>query len=109
MRRLVITLMGMMLMVAAGAASARNLNRHDLEMCRWGADMARQAQQSKMSGVTLYSARRKLEHRHFNQPWMRKMALGITDQTYHSRSRLRPMAVKQTYYEGCIRHEKARR
>ncbi len=109
MQRFGLTLMALVLTLAAGTASARNLNRHDVEMCRWGADIARQAQQSKLSGVTLYSARRKLERRHFSQPWMRKMALGITEQTYHSRSRLRPASVKQAYYQGCIHHEKGRR
>ncbi|WP_455924789.1 hypothetical protein [Pseudomonas putida] len=109
MRRIGLTLMALMLALAAGTASAKPLNRHEVEMCRWGAEIARQAQQSKLSGVTLYSARRKLERRHFSQPWMRHMAIGITEQTYHSRSRLRPAAVKQEYYQGCIRHEKTRR
>lgn len=36
-------------------------------------------------------------------------ALGITEQTYDSASRLKPAAVKQTYYEQCVRHELARR
>jgi hypothetical protein len=109
MRRIGLTMMALVLMLAAGMASARNLDRHDIQMCRWGADVARQAQQWKLSGVTLYSARRRMQQRHFSQPWMHKMALGITEQTYHSRSRLRPASVKQTYYQGCIRHEKARR
>ncbi|EIK93285.1 hypothetical protein PMM47T1_27689 [Pseudomonas sp. M47T1] len=108
MRRFGLTMMALVLTLAAGAASARSLTRHDVEMCRWGADIAAQAQQSKLSGRTLYSARRRLQQRHFSQPWMRKMALGITDQTYHSRSRLRPASVKQTYYQGCLHHEKAR-
>jgi hypothetical protein len=40
---------------------------------------------------------------------MRMTAMGITEQTYNSASRLKPAAIKQTYYEQCIRHELARR
>jgi hypothetical protein len=40
---------------------------------------------------------------------MRMTALGITEQTYNSASRLKPAAIKQTYYEQCVRHALARR
>jgi hypothetical protein len=50
-----------------------------------------------------------MQARHFPQQWMRMSALGITEQTYDSPSRLRPEGVKQVYYEGCTRHELARR
>lgn len=108
MRRVILAMLAVMLTTAAGSAMARDLSRHDRSMCQWGAEAARQAQQWKLSGVTLYSARRKVQQHRYSQPWMRKMALGITEQTYHSRSRLRPTAVKQTYYQGCVRHEMAR-
>lgn len=90
-------------------AQARNISKNDLQVCKWGAGMAGAAQQSKLSGTTLYSARKKLQTRKFSQPWMRKMAVGITEQTYKSRSRLKPAAVKQTYYDGCIQHDLARK
>lgn len=109
MRRLALTLATLLLAATANSAMARNLNRHEMHMCKWGADVARHAQQEKLSGVTLYSARRKLAHQRFSQPWMRSMAMGITEQTYHSRSRMRPAAVGKTYLEGCVRHERARR
>jgi hypothetical protein len=88
---------------------ARSISKNDLQVCKWGAGVASAAQQSKLSGTTLYSARKKLHTRKFSQPWMRKMALGITEQTYNSPSRLRPAAVKQTYYEGCVQHDLARK
>jgi len=97
------------LMVAAIPAQARDISKHDLEVCKWGAGMAGAAQQSKLSGTTLYSARKKLQAKKFSQPWMRKMAVGITEQTYKSPSRLKPVAVKQTYYDGCIQHDLARK
>jgi hypothetical protein len=50
-----------------------------------------------------------MQAQHFAQQWMRMSALGITEQTYDSPSRLRPESVKQVYYEGCIKHEVARR
>jgi hypothetical protein len=109
MRPFVLTLAILTLATAASPALARDLRPKDLQMCKWGAETARVAQQSKLSGVTLYSARKKIQAGHFAQPWMRKMALGSTDQTYQSPSRLGPLAIKQTYYEGCIKHELARR
>lgn len=36
-------------------------------------------------------------------------AMGITEQTYNSQSRLKPAAIKQTYYEQCVSHALARR
>ncbi|WP_213875103.1 hypothetical protein [Pseudomonas sp. dw_358] len=96
-------------LVAVSPVQARDLRPKDLQMCQWGAETARNAQQSKLSGVTLWTARHRVQVRHYAQPWMHKMALGITDQTYHSKSRLRPLAVKKAYYDGCIKHELARR
>lgn len=109
MRIVGLILAASVLTTLAVPAQARDISKNDLQVCKWGAGMAGDAQQSKLSGTTLYSARKKLNARKFSQPWMQKMALGITDQTYKSRSRLKPAAVKQTYYDGCIRHDLARK
>nr|WP_133750693.1 hypothetical protein [Pseudomonas sp. LP_7_YM] len=97
------------LMVAAVPAHARAISKNDLHVCKWGALVAQAAQESKLSGTTLYSARKKFQTRKFAQPWMQKMAVGITEQTYKSPSRLKPAAVKQIYYDGCIQHDLARK
>jgi hypothetical protein len=73
-------------------------------ICTWGSGIAAGAQESKLAGVTLYGARKKLQTRKFPQPWMRMTAMGITEQTYKSASRLKPADIKQTYYEQCLRH-----
>ncbi|WP_296259737.1 MULTISPECIES: hypothetical protein [unclassified Pseudomonas] len=91
------------------SAFARELSKNERELCTWGAGIASTAQQYKLSGLTLYGARKKLQARHFAQQWMRMSALGITEQTYDSPSRLKPEGVRQVYYEGCTRHELARR
>ena len=109
MHRVGLSMAAFMLMVTALPTEARSIDKHDLEVCKWGAGMASTAQQSKLSGTTLYSARKKLQVRKFSKPWMQKMAVGITEQTYKSPSRLKPAAVKQTYYDGCIQHELARK
>jgi len=93
----------------AFSAQAKELSKNDRFICSWGAEIAGAAQGSKLSGVSLYGARSKLQKRKFAQPWMRMTALGITEQTYNSASRLKPVAVKQTYQEQCIRHELARK
>ncbi len=98
----------LVLMSVATSAQAKGLSKQQVEMCRWGSDVARSAQQSKLSGTTLWRARENLKVRKYPQPWMPRMALGITEQTYASRSRLQPASVKKTYYEGCIRHEQGR-
>lgn len=100
------------LCVTAGASSAlfaRDLSKSERDLCTWGAGVAATAQQYKLAGLTLYGARNKMQARHFPQQWMRMSALGITEQTYDSASRMRPESVKQVYYEGCTRHELARR
>jgi len=98
----------LVLMSVATSAQAKGLSKQQVEMCRWGSDVARSAQQSKLSGTTLWRARENLKVRKYPRPWMPRMALGITEQTYASRSRLQPGSVKKTYYEGCIRHEQSR-
>lgn len=94
---------------ASNVALARDLSKNERDLCTWGAGIAATAQQYKLAGLTLYGARKKLQARHFPQQWMRMSALGITEQTYDGPSRMRPESVKQVYYEGCTRHELARR
>jgi hypothetical protein len=84
-------------------------SKNEIEVCKWGAGVAGSAQQSKLSGLTLYSAKNNLKKRTYSKPWMPKMALGITEQTYKSKSRLKPAAVKNTYYQGCVKHELAKK
>ncbi|MDH0744818.1 hypothetical protein N5D61_00430 [Pseudomonas sp. GD03842] len=109
MRSVGLSVAAWVLMMAAMPAQARDISKNDLQVCKWGSDVAKTAQQSKLAGTTLSSARKHLQKRHYSQPWMRKMALGITDQTYKSPSRLKPVAVKQAYYEGCVQHDLARK
>lgn len=109
MRTTVITLVMLSLAVVSLSAQARELDKRHRFACAWGADIAAGAQQAKLSGVSLYGARKRLQVRKFQQPWMRMTAMGITEQTYDSSSRLKPAAVKQTYYEQCVRHELAQR
>ncbi|MCJ8206462.1 hypothetical protein [Pseudomonas sp. RGM2987] len=98
-----------LLTTVALEAQAKVLTQNQQSVCRWGSDIAAGAQASKLSGISLYAARKKLQVRKFPRPWMRMTALGITEQTYNSASRLKPAAVKQTYYEQCVRHELAQR
>ncbi|MFK8331744.1 hypothetical protein M2D63_017190 [Pseudomonas sp. BJa5] len=109
MRAYGLTLATLFLATFSLAAQARTLAENDRYMCSWGSDIAAGAQQSKLSGTTLYSARQKLQVRKFPKPWMRMTAMGITEQTYNSQSRLKPAAIKQTYYEQCVQHAVARR
>ncbi|RMS11433.1 Valyl-tRNA synthetase [Pseudomonas coronafaciens pv. coronafaciens] len=93
----------------AFSVQARNATENERYLCRWGSSIAGGAQASKLSGVTRYGARQKLQARKFVKQWMRPMALRITEQTYDSESRLKPDAVSKVYYDGCIQHEVARR
>ncbi|EJM62254.1 hypothetical protein PMI30_04812 [Pseudomonas sp. GM50] len=90
-------------------AQAKDLSKNSRFVCSWGSDIAAGAQASKLSGLTLYGARKKLQAQKFPRPWMRMTAMGITEQTYNSPSRLKPSGIKQTYYEQCINHELAQR
>jgi len=109
MRTIVITVATLSLAAFASATEARELSESHRFACTWGSDIAAGAQQSKLSGISLYGARKQLQVRKFQQPWMRMTAMGITEQTYNSSSKLKPAAVKQTYYEQCVRHELAQR
>ncbi|MEE1886762.1 hypothetical protein [Pseudomonas carassii] len=109
MRMILATVAGCLLATAAFGAHARALSQNDRQVCGWGAQIAAEAQQAKLSGVTLYATRKKLQARKFAKPWMRMTAFGITEQTYNSRSRLKPAAIKQTYYEQCVQHAVAKR
>ncbi|QBF26347.1 hypothetical protein EXN22_11815 [Pseudomonas tructae] len=109
MRAYGLTLAAFLLVALPLGAQAKALGNNDRFMCSWGSDMAAGAQQSKLSGVTLYTARKRLQVRKFPKPWMRMTAMGITEQTYNSQSRLKPAAIKQTYYEQCVSHALARR
>jgi hypothetical protein len=109
MRTIVITVATLSLALFVVEAQARELSKSHRFACTWGSDIAAGAQQSKLSGISLYGARKRLQARKFQQPWMRMTAMGITEQTYDSASRLKPAAVKQTYYEQCVRHELAQR
>ncbi|MGE6825122.1 hypothetical protein [Pseudomonas soli] len=108
MRVILATVAGCLLATTAFAAQARALSQNDRQVCGWGAQIAAEAQQAKLSGVTLYATRKKLQARKFAKPWMRMTAFGITEQTYNSRSRLKPAAIKQTYYEQCAQHAVAK-
>ncbi|WP_397447985.1 hypothetical protein [Pseudomonas sp. NA-150] len=109
MRIVFCTLASLVLFGAAFSAQARNLTEGELYMCSWGSGIAGGAQASKLSGITRYSARTRLQAHKFPKQWMRVMALRISEQTYDSESRLKPEGVKQVYYDGCIKHELARR
>jgi hypothetical protein len=104
MRVFLASVAGCLLAVATFGAQARALSQNDRQVCGWGAQIAAEAQQAKLSGVTLYATRKKLQARKFAKPWMRMTAFGITEQTYNSRSQLKPAAIKQTYYEQCAQH-----
>lgn len=109
MRVMSVGVAAVVLMSVMATAQAKGVSKQQVEVCRWGSEMARSAQHAKLSGTTLWRARENLKARRFAKPWMPRMAVGITEQTYASRSRLQPASVKKTYYEGCIRHEQGRR
>ena len=109
LRNAAIMMISFTLSSLAGAAHARELVANDRYMCDWGAGTAARAQELKLSGVSLYAARTKVQTYKFNKPWMHMMAMGITEQTYDSPSRFKPAAVRQSFYEECIRYKLARK
>jgi hypothetical protein len=40
---------------------------------------------------------------------MHMMAMGITEQTYDSKSRFKPEAIRKSFYEDCVRYKLARK
>ncbi|MFV3406209.1 MULTISPECIES: hypothetical protein [Pseudomonas] len=109
MRVILATVASCLLAFASAGAQARTLSQNERQVCGWGSQIAAEAQQAKLSGVTQYAMRKKLQARKFPKPWMRMTAFGITEQTYNSRSRLKPAAIKQTYYEQCAQHAVAKK
>jgi len=109
MRSVMIALMSCGLASVATMTEARELKTNDRYMCSWGAGTAAKAQELKLAGVSLYAARQKLQTYKFTKPWMRMMAMGITEQTYDSRSRLKPEAIRQSFYQDCVRYKVARK
>ena len=109
MRNVGIMLIACSLAGGAAAVQARELREGDKYMCSWGAGTAARAQELKLSGVSLYAARQKIQTIKFNKSWMRMMAMGITEQTYDSPSRLKPAAVRSSFYEECVRYKLARK
>ncbi|MFJ2362658.1 hypothetical protein ACIPIN_02875 [Pseudomonas sp. NPDC087697] len=109
MRNLLIMLISFVLASVAVSVQAKELMPNDRFMCSWGAGTAARAQELKLSGISLYAARQKIQAYKFSKGWMRMMALGITEQTYDSKSRFKPEAVRQSFYEECVRYKLARK
>jgi len=109
MRNLLSALIPVALVSVAASAQAKELPANDRYVCSWGAGTAARAQELKLSGVSLYAARQKIQTFKFNKSWMRMMALGITEQTYDSPSRFKPAAVRESFYQDCLRYKVARK
>jgi len=111
LRKLVISLAvaGVAMSIESMAVEAKELKPNDRYMCSWGAGTAARAQELKLQGVSLYAARQKIQSYKFSKTWMRMMAMGITEQTYDSRSRLKPEAIRQGFYQDCVRYKVARK
>ncbi|MBA1202769.1 hypothetical protein G7009_13565 [Pseudomonas capeferrum] len=109
MRAFLISVAACLMTLVMSTVQARTLSTNDRQVCGWGAQIAAEAQRSKLSGVSLYTARKRLQNRKFPKPWMRMTAFGIVEQTYTSPSRLQPAAIRQVYNEQCVAHAVARR
>jgi hypothetical protein len=107
MRNVWVMLISFALASVTVSGQAKELMSNDRFMCNWGAGTAARAQELKQSGVSLYAARQKIQAYTFSKGWMRMMALGITQQTYASKSRIKPAAVRQSFYEECVRYKLA--
>jgi hypothetical protein len=88
---------------------AKELMANDRYMCSWGAGTAARAQELKLSGVSLYAARQKIQAYSFTKSWMRMLAMGITEQTYDSKSHFKPEAIRKSFYEDCVKYKLARK
>ncbi|WP_160107241.1 hypothetical protein [Pseudomonas izuensis] len=93
----------------AVSAQARELMPNERYMCSWGAGTAARAQELKLAGVSLYAARQKIHSYKFSKSWMRMMAMGITEQTYDSPTRIKPAAVRESFYDDCVKYKLARK
>ncbi|BCX67428.1 MULTISPECIES: hypothetical protein [Pseudomonas] len=93
----------------AVSAQARELMPNERYMCSWGAGTAARAQELKLAGVSLYAARQKIHSYKFAKSWMRMMAMGITEQTYDSPTRIKPEAVRESFYDDCVKYKLARK
>ncbi|MBV4519490.1 hypothetical protein KVG88_05405 [Pseudomonas sp. SWRI74] len=109
MRNVWIGLISLSVAGLAVSAQAKELKSGDTYMCSWGAGTAARAQELKLSGVSLYAARQKLQTYKFAKSWMRMMAMGITEQTYDSPTRMKPAAVRQSFYDDCVKYKLARK
>lgn len=109
MRIVTSTLIALSLAGGTVSAQAKELRENDRFMCSWGAGTAARAQELKLSGVSLYAARQKIQTYKFNKSWMHMMAMGITEQTYDSPSRLKPPVIRKSFYEECVRYKLARK
>ncbi|VVP92342.1 hypothetical protein PS918_03362 [Pseudomonas fluorescens] len=109
MRNIWIVLISVGVAGLAVCAQAKELMPNDRYMCSWGAGTAARAQELKLSGVSLYAARQKIQSYKFAKSWMRMMAMGITEQTYDSPTRYKPAAVRESFYEDCVRYKLARK
>ena len=107
MRNVWIALISVGVAGLAVSAQAKELKPNDGYMCSWGAGTAAKAQELKLSGVSLYAARAKIQSYKFSKSWMRMMAMGITEQTYDSPTRIKPAAVRQSFYDDCVRFKLA--
>ncbi|MNF70033.1 hypothetical protein D3C76_1152960 [compost metagenome] len=104
-----IKLLPLFLAGIVSSVHGKDLNSNDHYMCSWGGGTAARAQELKLSGVSLYAARQKIQAYKFAKSWMRMMAMGITEQTYDSPSRLKPEAVRKIFYEDCVSYKVARK
>ncbi|MGE8063669.1 hypothetical protein [Pseudomonas sp. NPDC089569] len=109
MRNVWVALASLSVAGLAVTAQARELMPNDRYMCSWGAGTAARAQELKLSGVSLYAARQKIQAYKFSKPWMRMMAMGITEQTYDSPTRFKPEAVRESFYNDCVKYKLARK
>jgi hypothetical protein len=109
LRSVFVTMISFALASVAASAHAKELASNDRYMCSWGAGTAARAQELKLAGVSLYAARQKIQAYKFSKAWMRMMAMGITEQTYDSKSRYKPADVRQSFYDECVRYKLARK
>jgi hypothetical protein len=109
LRSVFVTMISFALASVALSAHAKELASNDRFMCSWGAGTAARAQELKLAGVSLYAARQKIHAYKFDKAWMRMMAMGITEQTYDSKSQYKPADVRKNFYEDCVRFKLARK